>query len=173
MLSDREKRWLWGGGLAAFCLLYLWLALFPLMAYHGKMRRRIVRTWAKLARLESEVGNYARISGRVRDLLRRARAGGGKASASDQLRILVRNVLGEGEMQPALKLDTVWEGEGVVVKHGSLVLRITPGKALTLIQKIDRHYLPMRVVSWTLKRAGGGRYALSMEIVLMEAGKGS
>jgi len=94
VLSEREKQWLWLGGMGAFCLLYLWLVLFPLMGYHRKMRGRIERSWSKIHRLESVLGDYAKASGKIRELIRRAMAADQKVPAREQLKALVRQVVG-------------------------------------------------------------------------------
>ena len=169
MLSEREKQWLWLGGMGAFCLLYLWLVLFPLMGYHQKMRGRIERSWSKIHRLESVLGDYAKASGKIRELIRRAMAADQKVPAREQLKALVRQVVGEQSSDSSMRFESVWEGEGFVMKRCFLQLKATPGQIFQLIRRIDHHYLPMRVVRWDLKRKTGGTYSLKMEIDLLEA----
>lgn len=171
MLSDREKKWLFWGGVTAFCLLYLWLVLFPLLGYHQKMRRRISRTWKNLRQLEKEVGNYAKLSGRVRDLILRAREANPKTPPEEQLRRLIRGSLGTKAAVPPLRCDAVWEGEGIVIEHCRLAFETTPAKALGLVQRIDHHYLPMRVVSWKLEGTKRNTYKMTLEVVFLKAEK--
>gem|GEM_PF-1948872 len=170
MLSERERQWLWLGGTGAFCLLYLWLVLFPLIGYHQKMRGRIERSWSKIHRLESVLGDYARASWKVRELIRRATAADQKIPAGEQLKALVRQMAGEQASGSPMRFESVWEGEGFTMKRCFLQLEVTPAQAFQLIQRIDHHYLPMRVVRWDLKRKTGGVYTLKMEIDLLEAG---
>jgi hypothetical protein len=171
MLSEREKRWIWLGGLGAFCLLYLWLVLFPLWGYHQKMRLRVERSWGKLRRLTEELDMYVNKSGEIHTLIRRATMNGQKVPAEEQLKLLVQEVIKEKKIRFSLRFSPVWEGDNVALKRCFLNAKATPGQVFQLIQRIDRHYLPMRVVSWHMKRAGEGGYDLKMEIDLLEVVK--
>jgi len=63
--------------------------------------------------------------------------------------------------------------DGVTLVNYFLKMRISPVQVFDLIQRIDHHYLPMRVVTWTYQAAKDGRGALTMEIVSLEKGTAS
>jgi len=155
----------------AFCLLYLWLVLLPLIGYHQKLQRRIAHSWDGLQQLESSLGKYTSTVLPVRDLIRRATAAGRKASGRRQLETIVRQVWKGRDLVPSLSFETLWEGEGVTLKRCKLKGKASPDELFSLIQIIDHRYLPMRVARWDLKHTGEGSWDLDMEIYLLEASR--
>lgn len=155
----------------AFCLLYLWLVLLPLIGYHQKLQRRIAHSWDGLQQLESSLGKYTSTVLPVRDLIRRATVTGRKASGRRQLETIIRQVWKGRDQVPSLSFETMWEGEGVALKRCLLKGKASPHEPLSLIQKIDHRYLPMHVTRWDLKHTGEGSGDLDMEIYLLEASR--
>ena len=168
MLSDREKRWVQGGGILILYILYLWLVLFPLIGFHKKMSRRIDRSWGVMRKLEAEIKRYAQVALPVRNLVRRASLADQKATAKEQLRLLAGQVLGQQE-GVSLNFETVWEGDRVGLCRCLLKGKASSDQIIKLIQRVDHHYHPMRVGSWHLKHVRGGTGDLSMEIYYLEA----
>ncbi len=169
MLSDREKKWVWIGGGVALLLLYLWLVLFPLISYHKKMQRRITRSWETIERLQSKLKRYMTVSRGVHGLIRRANVSDQKVPPEMQLKLIARNILGKGGQVTSINFDPVWEGQDGVMQRCLLRAKAKPRQILALIERIDHHYLPMRVLSWNMKKsAGSGLYDLKMEIYLFK-----
>lgn len=171
MLSERERRIVWIGGAFVIFLLYLWLVLFPLIGYHHKMSLRIDRSWNTVQRIEGGLEKYVLEARPISSMIRRAAVAGQKSSARGQLEALVSQVLGKKVHLPSLSFEPVWEGKGVKLTRCLLRERASPYQVITLIQRIDYHYLPMRVVRWHLRQSGENTGDLEMEIYLMEAVK--
>jgi len=164
MLSEKEKRWVfWGGGIVG-CLLYLFLVLFPLYSFQGRMQKRIQRGWRTGKQLETGLRQYKSVNDTTRLLMRRAKSADRKVAPEQQLRSLVKRIAGGVEIRRQLK----WEGPGVVLATYFLKTRVSPVQVFDLIQRIDHHYLPLRVVTWTYQAAEDGRGVLTMEIASLE-----
>ncbi len=169
MLSDREKQWVWAGGIIALILLYLWLVLFPLVGLVRKMHRRIDRSWRVLEKLDREIDRYARQALPVQEIVRRATQARQKVTAEVQVRLLTRHELGRGNGELSFSFATIWEGDRVTLGRCDLKAKASPAQVVRLIQRIDRNYTPMRVGTWRLKNLRGGVGDLTMQIYFIEA----
>ena len=169
MLSDRERRWIIAGGAGAFCLLYLWLVLFPLMGYHQKMRRRIDRSWRAMERLQQEIGDFVQTGIPVRDLIRRVTQEPQKIKPKEQIRIFVRRILGKrGAAFFSFDFAPVWEGPQVALRRCRVKGRAAPDRVIKLIQRIDESYAPLHVGFWQLDHLQNGLGDLTMDIYYLE-----
>ncbi len=169
MLSEKEKRWVLMGGGIVGCLLYLFLVLYPLYSFQEKTQKRIQRGWRVGKQLEMGLRQYKSVNDTTRLLIRRAKGADKKIAPGRQLKSLVNRIAGKAE----IRRQPEWEGPGVTLVRYFLKMRVSPVQVFDLIQRIDHHYLPMRVVTWTYQTAETGRGTLSMEIVSLERGTAS
>ena len=169
MLSEKEKRWVLVGGGVVGCLLYLFLVLFPFYNFQEKTQKRIQRGWRTGKQLEMGLRQYKSVNDTTHLLIRRAKGADKKIAPERQLKSLVNRIAGKAE----IRRQPGWEGPGVTLVNYFLKMRISPVQVFDLIQRIDHHYLPMRVVTWTYQAAKDGRGTLTMEIVSLERGTAS
>lgn len=169
MLSEKEKRWVFIGGGGVVCLLYVFLVLYPLYNFQQKTQKRIQRSWQTAKQLEKGLRRYKAISDTTRLLIRRAAASDGGIPTEKQLRGLVNRIAGKAE----IRREPGWEGQGVTLAVYFLKTRVSSVQIFELIQRIDHHYLPMRVVTWAYRAAENGLGVLNMKVVCLEKGNSS
>ncbi len=170
MLSEKEKHWVWFGSVGIFCLLYVVLVLSPLIVYQRKMEKRIRSEWLKVQRLEKRLEEFGATSRQIQGLIRRVKGERPEAPAKVQLSHVIKRVIGkEGEISP-LRFDPAGEWNGMTLMNCFFRVSTTPAKAFQLIDRIDHHYLPMRVTRWKLNKKRKG-FVLEVNVLFLEAGQ--